>query len=310
MVIRVYCIKTLSKLTDLKAVDPIKVAFGVDVTQTVLTRARPYLNDALKMLDKEVAKIDIKSMIEPAFLEMQKGISLNGMGFLYINPEQLSISPLTLQKNKLKGSIGIKASPEIRTEAVDVKTKKIPNLSEYQKVNGFNVYTDIKMHYDTLEKQIMEYLAGQKFESGSQYIIVKGLSLFAVEERLGVEVDFEGSKKGRLFLTGLPVYDSVSQRIRMEDLQFDLKTKNLLLKSAKWLLNERIRKEMQKAMNVDISPYLKDAKKKMNEALNAQYDRGLILNGQIHTLNITDHQMRADEMWVRVFMGGTIHVKL
>jgi hypothetical protein len=305
-----YKLKTVSKLTELKAVDPIKVAFGVDVTQTVLTRARPYLNDALKMVDKEVGKLDLKAMIEPAFMEMQKGISLNGMGFLYLNPEQLSISPLTLQKNKLKANIGIKASPEVRTEAVDNKIKKLPNLTEYQKVNGFSVYTDIRMHYDTLEKQIMGYLAGQKFTSGSQYIIIKDLALFAVEERLGVEVDFEGSKKGRLFLTGLPVYDSATQRIRVDDLQFDLKTKNILLKSAKWLLNDKIRKEMQKAMNVDVSPYLKDAKKKMNEALNAKYDHGLTLKGTINSLNITDHQMRAEELWVRVFMGGSIHVKL
>lgn len=305
-----YQLKTQSKLTELVAVDPIKVAFGIDVTNMVLNKAKPYMNDAMKMVDAEVAKINVKAMIEPAFKEMQEGISLNGMGYLFLNPEQLSVSPLVFDKNKLKVSIGIKATPEVRSENLVSKPKKLPNLSEYKKATGFSVYTDIRMHYDSLAKQIMSYLKDQKFESGKQYIVVKNLKLFAVEERLGVEVDFDGTKKGKIFLTGLPVYDSLSQHIRVDDLQFDLKTKNVLLKSAKWLLNDKIRKEMQKAMNVDISPYLKDAKKMMNEALNAKYDFGVALKGSVKNLNITDHQMRAEELWVRVFVSGSLKVSL
>jgi hypothetical protein len=305
-----YQIKTQSKLTELTAVDPIKVAFGIDVTNMVLNQVKPYLNDAMKMVDAEVAKIDVKAMIEPAFKGLQEGISLNGMGFLYLQPAQLSISPLSFQKNKLKMSVGINAAPEIRSSQQVSKPTKLPNLKEYKKADGFKVYTDIRMQYDSLASQIMLFVKDQKFESGGQYILIKALKLFAVEERLGVEVDFEGSKKGRLYLTGLPVYDSLSQRIRVDDLQFDLKTKNILLKSAKWLLNDKIRKEMQKAMNVDVSGYLKDAKKQLNDALNAQYDYGVTLSGNINKLNITDYQMRAEELWVRVFLAGSLKVNL
>ena len=159
-------------------------------------------------------------------------------------------------------------------------------------------------------KQIMTFLGGQKFESGKQYIIVKGLRLFAVESRMGVEVDFDGSKKGTLFLTGLPVYDSITKHIRVDDLQFDLKTKNVLLKSAKWLLSDKIRREMQKAMDIDIKPQLSDAKKMMNEALNTQYDYGVTLKGNIKDLKITDYQLRSEELWVRLFLGGDLKIQL
>ena len=305
-----YKIKTVSKITELKAIDPIKLAFGLDVTNMVLNQVKPYLNDAMKMVDAEVAKIDVKALIEPAYKEMQQGISLNGMGMLYLNPQALSISPLVFNKNSMKASVGIKATPEIRSQAVANKIQKLPNLSTYVKNDGFSVYTDIRMHYDTLAKQIMGFLGDQKFESGSQYITIKGLRLFAVESRLGVEVDFIGTKKGTLYLTGVPVYDSLAQQIRVDDLQFDLKTKNILLKSAKWLLSDKIRKEMQKAMNMDMKPQIIEAKKMMNEALNTKYDQGVTLKGKVKDLNITDYQMRAEELWVRAFVSGTLKVVL
>ncbi len=305
-----YKIKTQSKITELKAIDPIKVAFGVDVTNMVLNRAKPYLGDAMKMVDAEVAKIDLRALIAPSYKAMQEGISLNGMGFLYLNPQELSMSALTFNKNIMKASIGIKAQPEVVSAAQTRQVQKLPNLTTYKKAGGFDIYTDIKMHYDTLAKQIMGFLEGQKFESGKQFIMVNGLRLFAVEERLGVEVDFVGSKKGTLFLTGLPVYDSATNHIRVEDLQFDLKTKNILLKSAKWLLNDKIRKEMQKAMNIDVNPQLKDAKKQMKQALNAKYDYGITLKGDVKDIKITDYQMRAEELWVRVFVSGNLKVVL
>jgi hypothetical protein len=210
----------------------------------------------------------------------------------------------------MKASVGIKATPEIRSQAVANKIQKLPNLSTYVKNDGFSVYTDIRMHYDTLAKQIMGFLGDQKFESGSQFITIKGLRLFAVESRLGVEVDFIGTKKGTLYLTGVPVYDSLAQQIRVDDLQFDLKTKNILLKSAKWLLSDKIRKEMQKAMNMDMKPQILEAKKMMNEALNTKYDQGVTLKGKVKDLNITDYQMRAEELWVRAFVSGTLKVVL
>ena len=305
-----YKIKTQSRITELKAMDPIKLAMGIDITNLVLKQAQPYLSDAMKMVDTEVGKIDVRALIEPAFKEMQQGISLNGMGYLLLNPQALSISPLVFNKNTMKASIGVKASPEILSQMETRRVQKLPNLSSYKKSEGFSVYTDIRMHYDTLAKQIMAFLGGQKFESGKQYIVVRGLRLFAVESRMGVEVDFEGSKKGTLFLTGLPVYDSISQHIRVEDLQFDLKTRNVLLKSAKWLLSDKIRKEMQKAMDIDIKPQLLEAKKMMNEALNTQYDYGVTLIGNIKDLKITDYQLRSEELWVRLFLGGDLKVQL
>jgi hypothetical protein len=151
---------------------------------------------------------------------------------------------------------------------------------------------------------------GQKFEAGKNFIFVDELKLFAAQERLGVEVKFSGSKKGIIFLTGKPVFDSEKNVVHVEDLQFDLSTKNILLKSAKWLLNETIRKKMQDAMIMDLTPQINDAKKAMNASWNQQMSNGIALKGNLNTLKVTDIQILQKELFVRAQLKGKMSVSM
>jgi hypothetical protein len=153
-------------------------------------------------------------------------------------------------------------------------------------------------------------LKDQVFEAGSNKIKVNHLRLYPENERMGVEVSFEGTKKGTIYLNGLPVYDSAKQEVRVNDLQYDLKTKNVLLKSAKWLLNETIRKKMQESMVVSVAPEIKDAKKSMNEALNQKLDGGVKLNGKVNDIQIKELQVRPEELFIRVRLSGKMGVSM
>ncbi|MEC8692188.1 MAG: DUF4403 family protein, partial [Bacteroidota bacterium] len=83
-----------------------------------------------------------------------------------------------------------------------------------------------------------------------------------------------------------------TQRIKMVDLKYDLSTKNVLLRSAKWLLSETIRKKMEESMNVDVSFYLNEAKAEMNQGLNGPINEYVRLNGKMEELKVTAFQMR------------------
>ena len=305
-----YRLKTKTEISQIKPIDPIKVMFGYDVTNLLLKQAQPYIKDASKMVDVEISKIDLKKYIEPYYKELQKDIYIDGVGYLALFPKELSISTLTFNKNLMEFSLGIKAAPAIKSTAWNQSVKPLPNLSEYKSNDGFIVYTDLKLDFDSLSKQIMGFLKDQVFEAGSNKIKVTKLRLYPENERMGVEVAFEGSKKGLIYLNGLPVYDSANQEVRVNDLQYDLKTKNVLLKSAKWLLNETIRKKMQESMVVSIAPEIKEAKKSMNEALNQKLDGGVKLNGKVNDIQIRELQVRPDELFIRVRLSGKMGVSM
>ena len=305
-----YRLKTKTEISQIKPIDPIKVMFGYDVTNLLLKQAQPYIKDASKMVDVEISKIDLKKYIEPYYKQLQKDIYIDGVGYLALFPKELSLSSLTFNKNLMEFSLGVKAAPAIKSTAWNQPIKPLPNLSEYKPNDGFTVYTDLKFDYDTLSKQIMVYLKDQVFEAGSNKIKVNHLKLFPQNERLGVEVSLEGTKKGTIYLNGIPVYDSIKQEVLVKDLQYDLKTKNVLLKSAKWLLNETIRKKMQESMVVNIAPEIKEAKKSMNEALNQKFSAGVKLNGSVNDIQIRELQSRPEELFIRIKLTGKMGVSM
>ena len=154
-------------------------------------------------------------------------------------------------------------------------------------------------------------LKGERFESGKNYIVVDKLNLFPIEERIGIDVTFSGSKKGRLYFTAVPAFDTATQSISMKDLKYDLSTKNVLLKSAKWLLKETIRKKMEESMNVDVSSYLNKAKNEMNQGLlNGPINGFVSLKGEMKELKVSAFQMRPKELFMRILLQGNVKVFL
>jgi hypothetical protein len=305
-----YRLKTNSKITEIKATDPIKEVFGMDVTQTIINKVKPYLNEGMTYLDEEIGKVNLKTYIQPFYDEMQRDIDLGLLGHLNLMPDELSLSRLTFEGRYLRFSIGVNATPTIKYTPWEIKQKPLPPLSRYKSIDGFNAYTDLKLDYDSLSKSITQSLVGEKFEAGKNFILIDRLNLFPIEDRIGIDVTFSGSKKGRLYFTAIPTFDTATQRIKMADLKYDLSTKNVLLKSAKWLLSETIREKMEESMNVDVTSYLNEAKAEMNRGLNEPINEYVRLSGKMEELKVTAFQMRPEELFMRLYLKGNLKVLL
>jgi len=305
-----YHLKTNTEIKEIVPIDPIKKVFGYDITNLLLKQVKPYLGEATKIVDQEINKIDLKEYIQPAYDELQKDILIDGVGYLALFPKEISVSKLTFNKDKLNVSLGLKAAPTLKSTPFNVTPEKLPNLTKYKKSEGFELYTDLKIDYDTLSKQIMYYLKKEVFEVGRNKIMVNNLKLFSAGEKLGVQVDFIGTKSGTIYLLAKPVFDANNQQMRVEDLEYDLSTKNLLLKSAKWLLNETIRKKMQDAMTYDLKKDLDDAKRAVNKSLNSEISKGVVLKGGLEDIQVVEFQTQPKELFARIRMDGDISVLL
>ena len=305
-----YRLKTNSKITEVKAIDPIKEVFGMDVTQTIIKKVKPYLNEGMTYLDEEIGKVNLKTYIQPFYDEMQGDIDLGLLGHLNLMPDELSLSRLTFEGRYLRFSVGVRATPTIKYTPWEIAQKPLPPLSRYNSRDGFNAYTDLRLDYDSLSESITQSLVGEKFEAGKNYILIDQLNLFPIEDRIGIDVSFSGSKQGRLYFTAIPTFDTTTQRIKMVDLKYDLSTKNVLLRSAKWLLSETIRKKMEESMNVDVTSYLNEAKAEMNQGLNGPINEYVRLSGKMEELKVTAFQMRPEELFMRLYLKGNLKVLL
>ena len=91
------------------------------------------------------------------------------------------------------------------------------------------------------------------------------------------------------------------------DLDFDLETKSLLLKSAKWLFSEKITEKLREATKQEIGGHLNEARTMINQSLSFQYEdykvKGLISKMEVEELFPAQH-----ELFVRIRINGSLQV--
>ncbi len=304
-----YRIKSVSKFLELNTIDPCAITFAnININNVLLDQLKPQLGSFAKMIDQEVAKQDLKPYVLPIWKALQEDIKIDQVGYLRFQPQQLSLGELAMNGSLLTFSIGLKAAPVITPESQSKPVTALPNLSAYQKGNGFEVYTDLAMNYDSLSKQVFSTIQNESFALGKEKIRVTYMKLFPANEKLGVEVGFTGTKKGVFYLLGNPEFDSKTGHLKLKNVEYDIATKNVLIKSAKWLLDETIRKKLEEQMDFDMSALVQDTKKSINESLNQKMDYGVQLKGLLTSLDIVGWDINSKNLVVRSKIKGDLQV--
>jgi hypothetical protein len=119
-------------------------------------------------------------------------------------------------------------------------------------------------------------------------------------------VAFSGKKKGILYLTGTPVFDVEKQIISFPDLQFDLRTKSALLKSAKWLFSDKITELLRASSTFDLKPQLAEMKKMLENELNTEISQGVKLKASVQSLKLSAIYPSSKTLILRVNSTGVL----
>src|SRR4029079_2111491 len=148
------------------------------------------------------------------------------------------------------------------------------------------------LQYDSLSNVLNGYLVNKRFDVAEgifkKHIIIQHTAVSGDENgNMNISVDFTGSFDGTAYFVSKPVYNPEKKTIEVQDLDYDLKTKNLLLKTAKWLFNKRIISELKSYTSFDLTQYYDTATKAMNTWLNREWTRGIRGKGSVNELKLT-----------------------
>jgi hypothetical protein len=304
-----YHVKSNTSFTDLIPIDPCRVTFAnININDVLVKQLKPELGTFAKMIDAEIAKQDLKPYILPIWKAFQEDIQVPYTGYLRFQPQSLSVSEINMSGTILNFVVGLTATPTIQSSPWNKPVSPLPNLSPYKKGSGFEVYTNLKLDYDSLSKQLFEIMKTQSFELGKDKITVTSLRLFPAANKLGIELGFEGTKKGVFYLLGSPNFDNAKNSLALKDVEYDLKTKNVLIKTAKWLLDETIRKKLESQMVFDMNELVTLTKKSINESLNQNMGNGIKTQGKLKSLELVDWSLQTEAIWVRAKTLGDISV--
>ena len=308
-----YAFHSDTKLTSFKIIDPCEISvFKYDATSQVEKQVIGELKALEKDIDKQIESINISSYIKEVWKQLEQPIDLSGYGLLYLKPNSLALSPVLLdEKNHqahVTAQLGVK--PVISTNKETLETHPLPKQSDYTNGQRFHLSTLVKASYDSINKRMNHELMGYKIPIKKRVLIID--SLFAIgnyEQKLIVKVYFSGSRKGVFYLSGSPLITE-DQCVVLSNMEYDLNTKSILLKTARWLFDKRILELLTHASKFDLKPILNQTKTSITQNINTTIDDGIFLSGDIQNLSLYNLQLGTTGFFVDTEVSGNLKLKI
>lgn len=300
-----------TKLIDIHLMDACKItAFKYDATASVKKEFKKSFIDFEKEIDNKIKEINIKKELKLAWENLSKPIKVGDFGFLYVRPEKFSLSPIIYKDNSALFNFSLASNPIILSDSSKIiKPIPLPELSEYKNNNGFNVSLDVKANYYSISSFLDKNLKDSVIKINKHRLKFKKFVVSgALENKIAIKIIFSGNKKGSFYLIGTPSFNKTTQIVSFNDLTFDIKTKNLLLKSASWLLNNKICEKIKQYATVDLKPQIDKAKEEIEFAINKKQESFFQLSGKLTTLNVENIIALEKELFVRISSIGVLSV--
>ncbi|MBP5984280.1 MAG: DUF4403 family protein [Fluviicola sp.] len=300
-----------TKLEKLEAKDPCEVSFfQYDATDILLKEVKKALTNLTVDIDKEIGKYSFKKEAESAWKSANQTIAFSPYGYLHIQPIALVLETPHFEKDKLLTTVCIDARPIFSSDPTTKLSSPLPPLKQVSSfpTDEFDLIMDLRLNYDSLSHVLQSLYGKKELLIKNRKVIIDSVAITgAAKNQLNIALRFSGYKKGYLYLTGTPTFDEATQTISVTSLDYDLATKHVLLKTAKWLFNDRILTALQDATLHDLTPQLHQLKEVINSNFHYTY-APFIVKGKVNHLAVSSIYPDEKELIIRVLSTGKVKV--
>ena len=202
-------------------------------------------------LDKQVSKVwrDLQKPLRIA--KKPEGI--------WLLPKPFSIAAAPVYGNSHEITVPIQIAFRVKTHIGERPViepdslERLPRLlhrnalpdSSRLEVLGFIPYADInEVMGQELKKAKLNLIGGN--------LKIKGATVYGSGKQLILKADVGGAINGTLYFHGAPVYDTLTNTLRVKDVDYDVVTKENLMATADWLLHEHLRDTIQSKLNIPL----------------------------------------------------------
>lgn len=260
--------------------------------------------------------LDLRSNAQKAWVEIQKPMLLDE-GYklwLKVTPVSIAAAPITGSKGVIRHTSSIQAVAECFTgkEPEYKVNKKLPDIQPVTKpADDFLINVNSYISYSYIDSLSKSLLVNTSYTFGKRKILITGVDIYPGDNRMIIETSVSGSLNGKLYFAGVPTYRVADSSIVMSDLEFHLKTRNLLLKSASWLANGGIERILEKKMVFPIGSELKETYNLISDNLrHYEIAEGFFLSGQLSRMEVSQPVLTKESVIAPVSLEGKLFVGL
>ncbi len=251
-------------------------------------------NTINKGIDKAFrSSIDIKKMMTDVWKNIQVPVRITDDYPLWvkITPLEIRMIPIQASDGNLQLTFGLRSLSEVfymekqPSYKINEQLPEIRVTSKLEDEFSVNLLTDIPFTVinSLAKKELINYTISQ----GRYTVKLEDIYLYGNGDQLVVAAEVSGSIRGTIYFTGKPVFDKERSVIKINDLDFDVRTKNVLVRSAGWLFHNGFLQAVQSRLEFPVGDQLKDVRKQVQSALDENRQMGLFrVGGTVSTVSI------------------------
>jgi hypothetical protein len=285
-----YKVRTRTQLTQLVPIDKCQVTLlNTDMTGEVMDSIKASVASFAHILDSSVAALDFTNMLKMVTEKSSRKIPMSKYGFLQVRPMSVRISPIQQIKDTLMMTAGVSGYAEITSDSSTLSNiSTFPSLQTMAPKEGISIYANSHFDYAFISKIISDTIRDKVFDMEGQSFVIKKVEVGATHDRkLEIRIDFAGSKRGTFILTGTPHLDLAKQTISIPDVDYDIKTRDIVLSVGEKLFRSRIINSLKEKAVVDIPALLNKSRPLMDAQLNRVLASKFATRGRLQEIRLT-----------------------
>jgi hypothetical protein len=273
---------------------------------------------------KQLAQgIVLKSKLKGLWTDMEAPLFLDKDIWLLVRPESMAIGNMRTdlkQASTTHAVLEMTANPEVLFGPKPPTTLLVmPPLQPFQPGPGtFQAMSNTRITYEEANLFFRDprlKLIGMVLQGTGRKLTLEGIRLYGSGGKVMVEVklqynplliNFTGKPSPlTLYLSGTPRFLPQKRAVDFPDLDFDIKSNDLMVKIPGWILDSGIKDQLRKITRIPIGPKMDALKARLNVVLNKSLSPDISLSTQVDTFKILDGFADNDGIEVRVAIRGT-----
>ncbi|MDQ0783106.1 DUF4403 family protein [Chryseobacterium sp. W4I1] len=208
--------------------------------------------------------------------------------WLKISPVNVNITPLKFYGNEITTNIGMDIYSETYTGSKPGASPNIKSVSNFNVVpvlaDKFLLQTTANVPFSEATNIARNMFMNKEYDVRGSKVKIKDVRVYGAEGRVIVEAETEGYVTGKALISGIPVYDEMKKKIVLSNTKFNLRTANILQKTATLLFKGKIVKMIEDEYGIPTQDLELASKKSIEDAFNKEYYKGLKMNGRVFNL--------------------------
>ncbi|KMQ65779.1 hypothetical protein ACM46_07925 [Chryseobacterium angstadtii] len=208
--------------------------------------------------------------------------------WLKISPIGVNMTPLKFYGNEITTNIGMDIYSETFTGSKPASSPTIKSVSNFNIVpvlaDKFLLQTTANVPFSEATNIARNMFMNKEYDVRGSKVKIKDIKVYGADGRVIIEAETEGYVNGKALISGIPVYDETKKKIVLSNTKFNLRTANILQKTATLLFKGKIVKMIEDEYGIPTQDLELSSKKSIEEAFNKEYYKGLKMNGRVFNL--------------------------